>query len=286
MAARSISCEILWDRLAMLPDIFRIGHPSGKGAAMGFSRALCSVLLMLGALAIAVPAAPAGAAVSVGISVGFAPPALPAYDQPPLPGPGYVWMPGYWAWGPNGYYWVPGTWVLPPVAGLYWTPPWWGWNGSAYIFHTGYWGPRVGYYGGINYGFGYFGSGYVGGRWDHGRFFYNRDVNNFGNRRVDTVYSEPVNRPEHNGVGWHGGVGGMPGQPNTNEQAAARDRRWQPTGPQTQHFNTARSLPQLRSTTNNGQPPIMATNRAGPFNKTGVVTPRNAPHPQEKPKGR
>ena len=241
---------------------------------MRLSRALLSVVLMLGVLAIAVPAAPSQAAVSIGISVGFAPPPLPVYDQPVIPGPGYVWMPGYWAYGPDGYYWVPGTWVLPPGIGLYWTPPWWGWNGAVYAFHPGYWGPSVGYYGGINYGFGYFGTGYDGGRWDHGRFFYNRDVNNFGNRHIGNVYSRPVNRPPHNGVGWNGGVGGMPGGPNAHEQAAARQRHVQPPRPQVQHFDTARKFPQLRANTNNGNPPIVTTNRAGRFNQAGVVAPR------------
>ena len=44
----------------------------------------------------------------VGVSVGIPPPALPVYVQPPCPAPGYIWMPGYWAWD-DGYYWVPGT---------------------------------------------------------------------------------------------------------------------------------------------------------------------------------
>ena len=30
------------------------------------------------------------------------------------PGSGYLWTPGYWAYGPEGYFWVPGTWVQPP----------------------------------------------------------------------------------------------------------------------------------------------------------------------------
>src|SRR5476649_1423405 len=33
------------------------------------------------------------------------PPALPDYEQPPCPEEGYVWTPGYWAFGPGGYYW-------------------------------------------------------------------------------------------------------------------------------------------------------------------------------------
>jgi hypothetical protein len=45
------------------------------------------------------------------------PPAeLPFYEQPPIPEPGYMWTPGYWAGGPYGYFWVPGTWVQPPAS--------------------------------------------------------------------------------------------------------------------------------------------------------------------------
>jgi hypothetical protein len=42
------------------------------------------------------------------------PPPLPVYEQPPCPGPDYVWTPGYWGYGFAGYYWVPGAWVLAP----------------------------------------------------------------------------------------------------------------------------------------------------------------------------
>ena len=108
------------------------------------------------------------------------PPPLPVYDQPPMPDPGYIWTPGYWAWSDDGddYYWVPGTWVEPPQPELLWTPAYWGWVSGRYVFFPGYWGREVGFYGGIDYGFGYSGDGYFGGRWDHGAFFYNRTVNN------------------------------------------------------------------------------------------------------------
>ena len=59
----------------------------------------------------------------------------------------------------------PGVWVRPPQVGLLWTPGYWGWGGGAYLFHAGYWGPHVGFYGGVNYGFGYGGVGFGGGRW-------------------------------------------------------------------------------------------------------------------------
>src|ERR1700746_36088 len=122
----------------------------------------------------------ASAQVAVQFSVGFAPPLLPVYEQPICPGDGYIWTPGYWAYDSDfdDYYWVPGTWVLAPEVGFLWTPAYWGWGGDRFVFYDGYWGPLVGFYGGINYGFGYFGVGFEGGRWDHDRFFYNRSVNN------------------------------------------------------------------------------------------------------------
>ena len=77
-------------------------------------------------------------------------------------------------------------------AGYLWTPAYWGWGGDRFLFHEGYWGPRVGFYGGINYGFGYFGDGYEGGRWDHGRFFYNRSVNNVNVTNIHNVYNTTI----------------------------------------------------------------------------------------------
>ena len=39
------------------------------------------------------------------------------------------------------------------------------------VFDSGYWGPVVGFYGGIDYGFGYFGRGFEGGRWERRGIF-------------------------------------------------------------------------------------------------------------------
>ena len=49
---------------------------------------------------------------------------------------------------------------------------------NAYAWNGGYWGPHVGFYGGVNYGFGYGGADYQGGYWRNGAFNYNRSVNN------------------------------------------------------------------------------------------------------------
>ena len=53
-------------------------------------------------------------------------------------------------------------------------------------------GSAIGFYGGVNYGFGYGGVGYEGGRWDNGVFAYNRSVNNFGSVTITNVYEKTV----------------------------------------------------------------------------------------------
>ena len=147
-----------------------------------------AAVVIAGALLLAAPTA-ANAAVFVG--VGFAPPAIPVYAQPVAPGYGYIWTPGYWAYGPDGYYWVDGDWVYPPYVGALWTPGYWGWGVGGYFWRPGYWGRSVGYYGGINYGFGYFGVGFWGGYWNGGRFFYNGAYNHLGFHN-EFVYNHPV----------------------------------------------------------------------------------------------
>src|SRR5580704_15635965 len=113
---------------------------------------------------------PALSPAQVSVNVNVAPPEMPVYEQPPIPGDGYIWSPGYWYWNDDyqDYFWVPGTWVLAPEPGLLFTPGYWGSEGGAYVFHAGYWGPHVGFYGGVNYGFGYGVSGYEGGYWQNG----------------------------------------------------------------------------------------------------------------------
>src|ERR1700719_410627 len=132
---------------------------------------------------------PALSTAQVEVSVNIAPPELPVYEQPPIPGDGYIWTPGYWAWSEDDYYWVPGTWVLVPQPGFLWTPGYWGFVGAAYIWHAGYWGPHIGFYGGVNYGYGYGGRGYEGGYWDRGRLYYNRSMVNIGSTRINNVYN-------------------------------------------------------------------------------------------------
>src|SRR3984893_5048541 len=152
---------------------------------------------------LAIPAA-SQAQIAVGVSIRVGPPALPVYVQPVCPAPGYIWTPGYWAYGPDGYYWVPGTWVMAPAVGVLWTPGYWGWGGGVYLWHAGYWGPHVGFYGGINYGFGYGGVGFAGGEWRGGVFNYNRSVTNVNTTVITNVYNKTV-IVNNNHVAFNGG---------------------------------------------------------------------------------
>ncbi len=216
----------------------------------------------------------------IGISVTFGPPALPVYEQPLCPDEGYLWAPGYWAYDADDYYWVPGTWVLPPEPGLFWTPGYWAWSGDGFTFYDGYWAPQVGFYGGINYGFGYFGEGYQGGRWDHGRFFYNRAVNNVSVTNIHNVYNTTViNNTNVTRVSYNGGNGGINARPRPEEEAVARERHIPPVAAQTEHFQAARSNPDLRASTNHGKPPVAATPRPGALRDREVVPAREAGAP-------
>jgi hypothetical protein len=214
---------------------------------------------------------------SNGVNIATAPPELPVYDQPPLPAPGYIWSPGYWAYGPDGYYWVPGTWVLPPAVGLLWTPGYWGWRDDSYVWNDGYWGPDVGFYGGVNYGFGYSGVGFLGGRWHNGVFAYNRAVNNFGSVHVPNVYNETVvNNANVPRVSYNGGKGGLTARPTPREQAAAQQHHIPPTGEQTQHLQKASANKALLDSQNHGHPTIAATVKPSAFTGRGVVAAREA----------
>lgn len=240
-------------------------------------------VLLFAILALTV-ALPSYAQISVGVSIRVGPPVLPVYVQPVCPAPGYIWMPGYWAYGPDGYYWVPGTWVEPPAVGVLWTPGYWGWSEGFYLWHAGYWGPHVGYYGGINYGFGYTGAGFYGGYWRGGVYNYNRSVTNVNVTNVTNVYNTTVinNNTTINKVSYNGGPGGATAQPNAAEQAAARERHIAPTSMQTQHQQSASTNRALLASANHGQPPIAASPKAGVFSGPNVVAAGKANATQSK----
>ena len=226
-------------------------------------------LALIPALMLCAAPAVSQAAFGIGVSVNLAPPVLPVYVQPALPGPGYIWTPGYWAWDGSDYYWVPGTWVEPPQSGLLWTPGYWGWNDGLYAWNAGYWGPQVGFYGGVNYGFGYSGVGFAGGYWHGGAFFYNRSVANFGHVNIVNVYNAPVARVGVSRVSFNGGEGGIRAQPSPAERVAMNAHHVAATSMQIQHEQHAASMPAMHMRQNGGHPQILTTQRAGDFAHPG-----------------
>lgn len=237
-----------------------------RGSTMRRIAPIRSLLFLLVLLAIS-----AAAFAQFSVSVSFAPPELPVYEQTLCPEDGYIWTPGYWAYSDDDYYWVPGTWVEPPTIGLLWTPAYWGWGDGGYRFYDGYWGTTVGFYGGINYGYGYGGQGYEGGRWQSGHFYYNRSVNNVDITINRNVYNTPVRQSVGVRVSFNGGNGGVNARPTSQDQAAARERHIPPVAAQTQHVQAARAAPALRATANHGKPAVAATPRPGAINDRGVV---------------
>lgn len=195
-----------------------------------------------------------------------APPPLPDYDQPPPPADGYLWTPGYWAWGAGGYYWVPGAWVEPPYEGALWTPGYWGFYSGRFMFYPGHWGLHIGFYGGVHYGFGYFGRGYEGGYWRANHFFYNRVYNHIDERVVHNVYNYRANVHVDNFArpSYRGGPNGVQIRPRPEEGAAWREPYAPRMSTQIQHEQNYGAMHEQYANQNHGRPPAPAINRPIP----------------------
>jgi hypothetical protein len=232
------------------------------------------------------------AQITVGLSIRVGPPLLPVYTQPVCPGEGYLWTPGYWAHADEGYYWVPGVWVMPPRVGVLWTPGYWGWNEGVYLWHSGYWGPHVGFYGGVNYGFGYGGVGFFGGEWRSGHYHYNTAVTNVNTTIVHNTYVNKtviVNNTTVNRTSFSGGPGGLATRPKPEEMMASRESHIPPTTSQVSHQHLASTNRANFVSVNHGRPATPAMSRVNTREanqqariangvKSGQLTPRETTH--------
>lgn len=209
-------------------------------------------------LGLAMSLIPAASQAGVLVSITVAPPVLPVYTQPICPGEGFLWTPGYWAYGDAGYFWVPGVWMRPPRVGVLWTPGYWGWHGGVYAWNAGYWGPHVGFYGGVNYGFGFGGVGFAGGRWEGGRFAYNSAVANVG-AGFHSYHETVVVNNVH--TSFNGGAGGLRSQPNAAERSAMHESHVGPTAAQNAHHESASHDRSQLASVNHGRPGNAAMSR-------------------------
>ena len=197
---------------------------------------------------------------TVGISVDVEPPPLPVYDQPPIPVPGYLLVPGYWAW--DGYCRRSLSCCGRPDIGAGAT--------ASISLTTGYWEPQIGFYGGVAYGLGYTGDGYEGGYWRNGAFFCNQSVNNISNVSITNVYNKTIVVNNTSNVSYNGGTGGTTAKPTPEQLAAEKERHAE----QTHNVQAAAKDPTL-SLNNNHGPTVAATAHPAQFKGPGVV----AAHP-------
>lgn len=55
------------------------------------------------------------------------------------PGPGFVWVDGFWDWRGGNWFWVDGRWQRPPRARASWVPAHWVRTGRGYKLVPGHW---------------------------------------------------------------------------------------------------------------------------------------------------
>lgn len=108
-----------------------------------------------------------------------------------------------------------------------------------YLWTPDYWGNRIGFHGGVNYGFSNGGHGYAGGDWQGGVFNDNRSVNNVNTTIVHNGYNTTVVE-NHTRVSFNGGQGDIAARPSREEREARAEQHTPPTAQQHQHEQVAR----------------------------------------------
>ena len=88
---------------------------------------------------VAVLAAPASAAPRARVFVRIGPPAPLVEARIAAPGPGYLWVPGYYTWDGSAYIWTAGRWTLRPRKGALWVPGHWQRERRGWFFIEGHW---------------------------------------------------------------------------------------------------------------------------------------------------
>ena len=99
--------------------------------------AIAAVLLS----SLAVPPSASAARLDIGIRVNAPPPPIRHEVVVARPGPGYIWVPGYWDWVParGSYAWVGGRWAHPPYRHAVWVGPRWVNRGHDRFYIRGHW---------------------------------------------------------------------------------------------------------------------------------------------------
>jgi len=82
---------------------------------------------------------PASGEVSTDVEVGGPPPPEIVETETYSPGPGFVWIGGYYAWAGGRWNWTPGIWVKRPYPGAVWVRPHYVNRGGRHLWVRGRW---------------------------------------------------------------------------------------------------------------------------------------------------
>jgi hypothetical protein len=99
----------------------------------------CRALVVSLILGTAVGAASACASAGARVYVRVPPPPPVVEARVVAPGPGLVWIPGYYTWNNAAYVWAPGRWVRPVRARARWVPGHWVHSRRGWYFVDGHW---------------------------------------------------------------------------------------------------------------------------------------------------
>jgi WXXGXW repeat (2 copies)/Glycine zipper len=120
-----------------------IGGASGAGLGAALDRANPGAGALIGGAAGLITGGVIGHAMdqqaSRPVYVMPTPPPPMAESVVPAPGPGYLWMRGYWEWNGSGWVWAAGHWVLPPYPQSVWVAPGWVQGPRGWYWQQGYW---------------------------------------------------------------------------------------------------------------------------------------------------
>ncbi len=195
-------------------------------------------------------------------------PPLPVYAQPPIPGPGYLWTPGYWAWDEDisSDLLLDARRLVPaPKPGLLWTPGYWGSNDGVYVWNDGYWGTGSRVLWRRELRIGYTGVGFHGGHWGPGELLqpvrHQRQQHHGHNQRLQSdrhhqqrQQSLRQRRPQRH-----------KSDADAYRNCWPRTSRIRPRRRISSIIGSSLADKELHASVNKGKPPIAAVSKAGDF---------------------
>ena len=95
--------------------------------------------MLFGVVAATLTTVACGGPGHVAIYARTAPPPIRVESYGPAPGPGYVWINGYWGYRANDYTWIGGRWERPPRGRHRWEVGRWEHRGDRYQWRDGRW---------------------------------------------------------------------------------------------------------------------------------------------------